>query len=101
LIVAPRLYARDHVIPLSEAGTSIQDCVRQAPEARKPVGYDRKFLDSYRPNGTAITWRPSANLESLSVPPPAMPPFVSQLASPIRSAFAIGIAAWRRAWQAT
>jgi Fic family protein len=24
--------------------------VRQAPEARKPVGYDRKFLDNYRPN---------------------------------------------------
>ena len=38
------------VIPLSEAGTSIRDYVRQAPEARKPVGYDREFLDRYRPN---------------------------------------------------
>ena len=38
------------VIPLSEAGTAIRDYVRQAPEARKPVGYDRKFLDRYRPN---------------------------------------------------
>ena len=38
------------VIPLSEAGKSVRDYVRQAPEARKPVGYDRKFLDLYRPN---------------------------------------------------
>ena len=38
------------VIPLSEVGTAIRDYVRQAPEARKPVGYDRKFLDRYRPN---------------------------------------------------
>ncbi len=38
------------VIPLSEVGTSIRDYVRQALEARKPVGYDRKFLDRYRPN---------------------------------------------------
>jgi hypothetical protein len=37
-------------VPLSEVGTSIRDYVRQAPEARKPVGYDRKFLDPYRPN---------------------------------------------------
>jgi hypothetical protein len=42
--------ANEPVIPLSEAGTSIRDYVRQAPEARKPVGYDRKFLDRYRPN---------------------------------------------------
>ncbi|WP_288036958.1 Fic family protein [Acidiphilium sp.] len=38
------------VIPLSEVGTAIRDYVRQAPEARKPIGYDRKFLDRYRPN---------------------------------------------------
>ncbi len=38
------------VVPLSEAGAEIRDYVRQAPEARKPVGYDRKFLDRYRPN---------------------------------------------------
>jgi Fic/DOC family len=37
-------------IPLSEAATSIRKYVRLAPEARKPVGYDRKFLDRYRPN---------------------------------------------------
>jgi Fic family protein len=40
------------VIPISKAGTSIRDYVRQTPEARKPVGYDRKFLDRYRPNAS-------------------------------------------------
>jgi Fic family protein len=42
--------ANEPVIPLSEAGKSIRDYVRLQPEARKPVGYDRKFLDLYRPN---------------------------------------------------
>ena len=42
--------ADEPVIPLSEAGAAIRDYVSQAPEARKPVGYDRKFLDHYRPN---------------------------------------------------
>jgi len=44
--------ANEAVIPFSEAGTAIRDYVRQAPEARKPVGYDRKFLDRYRPNAS-------------------------------------------------
>ena len=38
------------VPPLSEAGAEIRAYVRQRPEVRKPVGYDRAFLDSYRPN---------------------------------------------------
>lgn len=42
--------AAEPIISLSEEGAAIRDYVRQAPEARKPVGYDRKFLDSYRPN---------------------------------------------------
>lgn len=41
-----------NVIPLSPPGASIRDHVRQAPAARKPVGYDRGFLDRYRPNVT-------------------------------------------------
>ena len=49
-VAAVREDADEPVIPLSEAGTSIRDYVRQTPEARKPVGYDRKFLDRYRPN---------------------------------------------------
>ena len=40
------------VIPLSNAGAEIWDYVRRPIGARKPVGYDRAFLDSYRPNET-------------------------------------------------
>jgi Fic family protein len=40
------------LVPLSEAGLAIRDYIRQPPEARKPVGYDRKFLDRYRPNAS-------------------------------------------------
>ena len=36
--------------PLSEAGSGIRDYVRQPVPAREPVGYDRDFLDGYRPN---------------------------------------------------
>ncbi len=39
-------------LPLSEAGAEIHAYVRRSPEARRPVGYDRGFLDSYRPNHT-------------------------------------------------
>lgn len=39
-------------IPLSEAGKVIRDYVSQAPQARRPVGYDRNFLDRYRPNSS-------------------------------------------------
>ena len=38
------------IIALSEAGISVRNYVRQSMAARKPVGYDRRFLDSYRPN---------------------------------------------------
>ncbi len=40
------------VLPLSDAGREIQAYVRQPVEARRPVGYKRGFLDSYRPNET-------------------------------------------------
>jgi hypothetical protein len=40
------------LMPLSKAGAEIQEYVRKPPEARKPVGYNRAFLDSYRPNDT-------------------------------------------------
>ena len=43
--------ARIQFVPaLSEAGAEIQEYVRRPPGARRPVGYDRQFLDSYRPN---------------------------------------------------
>ena len=37
-------------IPLSTAGEEIRDYVRRPAAAREPVGYDRSFLDRYRPN---------------------------------------------------
>jgi Fic family protein len=37
-------------IPVSPAGEEIRAYLRQPPAARKPVGYNRAFLDSYRPN---------------------------------------------------
>ena len=37
-------------IPLTGVGEEIQDHVRQPVQARKPVGYNRNFLDRYRPN---------------------------------------------------
>ncbi|MEO1222200.1 MAG: Fic family protein, partial [Pseudomonadota bacterium] len=43
----------DLFIPISKQGATIQAYVRQLVEARKPVGYDRAFLDRYRPNETA------------------------------------------------
>lgn len=37
-------------IPISRAGAEIQSYVGKPVEARKPVGYNRGFLDGYRPN---------------------------------------------------
>jgi hypothetical protein len=45
------------VLSLSEHGAEIQKHVRRPPEARKPVGYNRAFLDSYRPNDTCYLSR--------------------------------------------
>ena len=38
------------VVPLSKAAGEILRLVSQRPERRKPVGYNRAFLDGYRPN---------------------------------------------------
>jgi hypothetical protein len=38
------------VVPISRDGAAIQRYVGQPVEERKPVGYRRDFLDSYRPN---------------------------------------------------
>lgn len=37
-------------IPLSKAGDEIATLVRRPLQARKPVGYNRDFLESYQPN---------------------------------------------------
>lgn len=42
----------ENLIPLSSTALSIQAHVRQPIQARRPVGYNREFLDKYRPNET-------------------------------------------------
>ncbi|MBK8911729.1 MAG: Fic family protein [Chlorobi bacterium] len=42
----------EEVIRLSPAGKKIQKYVRQPIQQRKPVGYNHRFLDAYRPNET-------------------------------------------------
>ena len=39
-------------VPLSKEGTEIQSYVRKPVTARKPTGYNREFLDLYRPNAS-------------------------------------------------
>ena len=42
----------EEAVPLSPAGKEIRAYVSQSISARKPVGYNREFLASYRPNET-------------------------------------------------
>ena len=50
---SPTASARLEVLPpLSTPGTEIRAYVRQPVAGRRPVGYDRTFLDSYWPNET-------------------------------------------------
>ena len=57
------------VLPLSAAGREIQAYVRRPPEARKPAGYNRAFLDSYRPNETFyLTAAEQAHLREVGTP---------------------------------
>lgn len=50
--VVPADEGHAFAIALSDAAKSVRDYVRQAPEARRPVGYNRDFLDRYSPNVT-------------------------------------------------
>lgn len=47
---APAAVTGEPPIPLSRAGAEIQRYLRQPIQARKPAGYNRDFLNSYRPN---------------------------------------------------
>lgn len=44
-------------VPVSPASREILDYVRQPIQQRKPVGYDREFLEAYRPNETSYLTR--------------------------------------------
>ena len=43
---------RSEPISLSRESIAIRESLRQPLQARKPAGYNREFLDSYRPNST-------------------------------------------------
>jgi len=48
----PEATAHEIAITLSRESEEIRAHLRKPPGARKPVGYNRDFLDSYRPGGT-------------------------------------------------
>lgn len=57
------------VLPLSKQAAAIQDYVRRPSAARKPVGYDRTFLDSYRPNDSFyLTMHERTRLHEIGAP---------------------------------
>ena len=43
---------RIHALAISKSGREIQNYVNQPQHLRRPVGYNRQFLESYRPNHT-------------------------------------------------
>lgn len=49
----PQLPARNVDLPVSADGREIRKAVRAPIHERLPVGYNRSFLDSYRPNETS------------------------------------------------
>jgi hypothetical protein len=66
-----RSAAEDEVfsIALSDAAKSVRAYVRQPPEARRPVGYNRDFLNLYHPNVTYyLTDAERARLASVGRP---------------------------------
>ena len=73
---SPTVSMRAEVLPpLSESGAEIQEYVRRPLRARKPVGYDRTFLDSYRPNDTFYLSQPDRrHLQEIGKPKIAVQP---------------------------
>jgi Fic family protein len=62
-------------VPVSAKGTAIQEYVRQPPQARKPTGYNRKFLDRYRPNATwSLSEKEREHLRRIGTPQAAEQP---------------------------
>jgi hypothetical protein len=55
VVVPPALRAAapgETYVPVSPAGEEIRQAIRQPVQNRQPVGYNRSFLDTYRPNET-------------------------------------------------
>src|SRR3989304_707711 len=52
-LILPALRAEGHIetyVPISPEGEEIRKCVREPIQNRRPVGYNRSFIDAYRPN---------------------------------------------------
>ncbi|HSI60616.1 MAG TPA: Fic family protein [Ideonella sp.] len=47
---APARAGGERYVPVSPAGLQVRDAIRQPLMQRRPVGYDRGFLERYRPN---------------------------------------------------
>lgn len=57
------------IVPLSENSAAIRDYLSQPFETRKPAGYNRDLLDSYRPNVSAyLTDKERAHLAKVGKP---------------------------------
>ncbi len=50
--VQTRVFHTDHCIAISPEGEAIRQAVHAPIQSRQPVGYNRAFLDEYRPNDT-------------------------------------------------
>ena len=60
---------QDAFIPLSGDAREVRDYVRRASHVRRPVGYDRDFLDGYRPNvAFYLTEKERAHLAQIGRP---------------------------------
>ena len=67
--VAGQPVQEEPVVALSQPSAVIQKYVRKSPEARKPAGYNREFLDTYRPNVTSyLSAEERARLASVGRP---------------------------------
>ena len=63
------------IMRLSPAAARVRDHVRRRPETRRPVGYDRGFLEGYRPNVTFyLTPAERAHLADVGTPKVAEQP---------------------------
>ena len=78
-------------VPVSSRGAAIQEYVRKPETARKPAGYDRPFLDGYRPNETAyLSASERAHLRKIGTPQTGEQPAGGEIAgTDARGAFEI------------
>jgi hypothetical protein len=61
--------ADEAVVPLSPGAQDTRAYLRQPPAARRPVGYDRGFLDAYRPGESAyLSAAQRAHLRTVGTP---------------------------------